>query len=286
MFHQLLAFTLLAGAPPLPPEPGEDSPVTDNAIVEAQTLYQEGTVLFDSADYLGAIEKFTAALAIVKRLGGDDRVRLALLFNIASAHEKQFEIDHDVSHLRQALALYRQYEEFADTQEDLGEALDVHAHVLELEKRLRTYDEIQRNRENISNGTVPPPPTGDTGWKRHRGIGIGLLVTGGGMLVGGVTMIALGTQFEPKARAQVNELADLGVPLDHPAWAEGDKFITQEKRKGALMMGLGGSLAAMGLVGTGVGSFYLVKSKRERAQLTVNPSMGLGFAGVQLTGHF
>jgi tetratricopeptide (TPR) repeat protein len=258
---------------------------------DAKTLYEEGTVLFEAADYRGALDKFTAALAIVKREGGEDQTRLALLYNIARTHEKQFEIDKDVTHLRQALALYRQYEDFTETQGDLGEELDIHSKVLDLERRLRIHDDMERNRAAAATGArdVPPPPSSasDDGWKRPRNVGIGLLIPGSAAVVGGVVMLVAGSRFEPRAQAQVNELADLGVPMDHPAWAEGDKFIEQERRKGVLFMGLGGSLAVVGALGVGVGSFYLVKSKRAREKnLSFVPAIGRGFAGVQLSGSF
>jgi tetratricopeptide (TPR) repeat protein len=287
--YQLLITTILAGPPALPPETSHslsEQPVA-GTLEDARSLYEAGSVLYDAADYLGAIDKFTEALGIVKRLGGHDEVRLSLLYNIAASHEKQFEIDKDVSHLRQALALYRQYEEFVSGG-DLGDELDVHGKILNLERRLNTHDNIERNRANskMEPRDIPPPPTSN-GWERHRKTGVGLAVSGGVFLVGGVILSVVGSQFEPSARAQVDELADLGVPMDHPAWAQGDEFIEQERRKGVALMAVGGSLAVVGVVGVGVGTFFLVKAKRARAgQASVSPTLGRGFAGVQLTGRF
>ena len=63
----------------------------------AQALHQRGSTLFDSADYAGAIEAFTEALTIVPNVEGSEWIRLSLLYNIASAHERAYKIDHDVS---------------------------------------------------------------------------------------------------------------------------------------------------------------------------------------------
>lgn len=296
MMNQILIATILAGPPALPPGRGGDVDVETTGapadLQHAETLYDEGTVRYDAADYLGAVEKFTEALAIVKREGGDDHVRLTLLYNIGQAHEKQHEIDRDVTHLRQALALYRQYREFAESKGDLDDQLDVEGKILRLEKKLRAHDQIMRNRQKTADAGDPSPPEPpdvdeDPSWRRHRNLGVGLTVAGGAAVVGGVVVAVLGSRYESKARAQVDELADLGVPMDHPAWEEGEDFVAQEKRKGAVLMGVGGSLAAAGAVGAGVGIFYLVKARKAKAsRVSATPVLAPGFAGVQLTGRF
>jgi len=256
---------------------------------EARTLFREGTVKYESADYNGAIESFTEALALVT----DDHVRLSLLFNIAKAHEKAFKIDRDVTHLRQALTLYRRYLEFAQSTGDLGEELDVATNIARLEKQIRIHNQVEDNRARAEGPQVPPPPPppppidGSTNWKKARNTGVGLVVSGGAATIGGVVLLTLGSTFEGSAQDQVNSLADEGVPPDHPAWEEGEDFIASERRRGAIFMGVGGSVAVVGAVGVGVGSYYLVKSKRLReGSVSATPTFAPGFAGVQISGKF
>jgi tetratricopeptide (TPR) repeat protein len=281
MIKTILALTLAVA-------PAEPSTQMD----EAAALYQEGTAMFDASDYKGAIDKFTKALGIVVSVNGAEDTRLTLLYNIASAHERAFAIDKDVEHLRMALQLYERYKEFADETGDLGEQLDVEVRIASLEKKLRAHDEIQRNRENAQRGDVPPPPSGDAGgdvvdWQKPRRVGLGLTVAGGVATIGGVVLAVVGSRLEPNARDEVGKLANMGLPPDHPAWAQGDQFIEQERRKGRALMGTGVTFAIVGAVGVGVGGYYLVKSKRLReGTVAVVPTLGRGLAGVQITGKF
>lgn len=261
------------------PEPSE--------VAQAKALYEEGTILYEAADYEGALAKFTAALAVVRNLEENDRVRLTLLYNIASAHEKQHAIDRDATHLRQALSLYRQYRDFAEKKGEVSELLEVEQKILGLERKLKAYETIQEGRAAAARVTPPPPPA-DRTWKRPRNVGIALTATGGAAIVAGIAMAVSGSRFEANARNQVGQLAELGVPMDHPAWAQGDDFIAQERRKGTALMGVGGSLAAVGAVGVGVGAYYLVKAKRTRGttRASLAPSFSPNFAGVKVTGRF
>lgn len=246
---------------------------------EARTLFHEGAARYDSADYEGAIESFTESLAIVTANDGDRAIRLRLLYNIGSAHEKQFAIDHEVEHLRKALALYEKYLEFTG---DLGDQLDVESRVLRLEKKLRMAAQIEANKSAPPPVSDLPPPSPD--YKKPRNVGLGLAVPGAAMAIGGAVLIALGSQYEDNAQAQVNELGELGVPQDHPAWSEGEDFVASERRKGVSLIAGGATLATVGLVGVGVGAVYLVKSRKLRLQVT--PSVTPMQAGFTVGGRF
>ena len=258
---------------------------------EAEALYNEGSVLFDSADYNGAIEKFTKALGIVQTTEMDDHTRLPLLYNIAVAHEKAFAIDKDETHLRQALQLYKRYREFAQRSGNLVDELDVEVKIQQLEKRQRVSDQMLETKARAEPSQevflpVSAPPQ-EIDWKRPRNLGIGLVVGGGVATIGGVVLAALGGTREAKARAQVDGLADMGIPMDDPAWAEGDQFIEDEKRKGAILMGTGVTVAVVGAAAVGLGSYYLAKANKLRGKaLSVTPTFRRGLAGVQITGRF
>jgi len=267
--------------------PADSSPQME----EAAVLYQDGTTMFKAADYTGAIDKFTMALGIVSSIDGDERTQLTLLYNIASAHEKQFEIDKDIAHLRQALQLYRRYEEFVAGTGEFEEEWEVEPRITSLENKLKTHDQIQRNREEAKREGPPPPPrsvvTDDLEWKKPRNLGIGLVVTGGAATIGGVVMAVLGSRFEGNAQVQVDKLADMGVPMDDPAWAQGEKFVEDEKHRGNILMGVGATVAVVGAAGVGVGSYYLIKSKRlHEGSVAVLPALSPSFAGVRISGRF
>lgn len=287
----LLIFLFVLIAPPvLPPAPGDQHsapPVpaapSDPDRERAQALYAEGTILYDSANYAGAIDKFTQALALVKDDSEhDERSRLVLLWNIASAHEKAYEIDSDPTHLRQALLLYRRYQGFAERIGDAREQEDAAKRIANLEKAMVSTEPSKKGND----APASVMPTSDDSWKRPRRVGIGLLVPGAAAVVGGVAVLAVGSTYEGRARDQVGKLDLLGIPPDDPAWDEGDAFIAQERRKGRTMMALGGSLAGVGAVLAGVGTYFVVKAKRTRSRVRVAPTMSTTYLGISFAGNF
>ena len=233
------------------------------------------------------------ALRLVQANDGNESIQKELLYNIGRAHEEAFEIDRDLKHLRAALSLYEEYEGFAAWQDVSGGSSDaaqdlqeVRERILDLKKRLRVADQIAENKHNASS-PVPPalPPTAD--WKRPRNIGIGLTVTGGAAIIGGVAFAIVGSRYRPNAQEQVMKLNDLGVPMDHPAWQEGGKFIDDETRKGNAVMAVGGTLAGVGAIGTGVGIYFLVKSgKLKNGKIQPSATLTPTYAGFSLTGRF
>ena len=256
---------------------------------KAAALFKEGSAQYDSADYNGAIDKFTKALEIVTSVDGPTKIRLRLIFNIATAHEKAFTIDKDVQHLRQALNLYRRYLAFAERTGDLGEELTVDSRISRLEKQLRMHSEIESNVARADNPLPPAPTTpADTStWTHPRNLGLGLATGGAVFTVTGIILAAAGGQLEAKAQTQVDELDDLGIPPDHPAWTEGAQFVASERDRGAALTGTGATFIIVGIAGIGVGAYYLVKAKRIReGRVSTLPALAPGFAGIQISGRF
>jgi hypothetical protein len=290
--HALIITTLFAGPPALPPERShnvvEPESTDEDRLAEVKRLYDEGTILYESADYEGAVKKFTDALAVA---GNQASIRQSLLYNIGLGHENQFTVDQDVTHLRQALVIYKKYRTVAHEQQWNDDAFDVEARIATIENQLRVYDQIQRARsvEPRRKAEGPPPPLAGSlddqrSPDRDRKTGIGLVVAGSMATVGGVILSIVGSQLEPRALDLVNELADMGVPADHPAWAEGREFVEQERAKGRAMLGTGVAVAVVGAVGVGVGSYYLVRAKR--ARLSMSPAVDGKTAGIVLSGRF
>ena len=285
MTSTVLAALLAASVPPTLPEP-EQVQADQGALRRAEDLFRKGSTLYEATEYLGAIAAFTEALAIVQDLpDAPVGTKLSLLYNIAAAREKQYEIDRDPQHLRQALQLYRRYE--AESA-DVGDQLDAGARRMRIEKMLRELDATKNDSIQAPSPPLPLPrprsADSDLG-RRHRDIGIGLLVPGAAAVVGGVVVAIVGSTYEPRARSSVSKLADLGVPPDHPAWEEGDRFIAAERRKGVALMATGGSLAAVGAVLCGVGIYSMVKAKRTRTT-TANVVFSDSFVGVRLLARF
>lgn len=232
---------------------------------EARRLFDEGTARYDAADYEGAIEVFTLALGEVRGQGVDDfTVRGLLLFNIGRAHMRAYEIDKDIEHLRQAKTIFERFIEEAEAHPgeiDDADVDEARAQVDELERMLVAAEQSgDRPRDKPAPDDKQDEPPGDPAKLRARGIG--LTAAGVALLGGGVGMLVWGTGFGPAAEARVAELDDLELPEGTTAYADGDAFIAEERRKGSAWMAAGGVTAALGVVGVALGVQQLVKSKR------------------------
>ena len=83
------------------------APAEDAALAESRALYDEGKARFDTFDYEGAVDLWTKAYA---KLPEDNAgVRNAMVYNIATAQEKAYDVDKDLQHLRQAVLLLQSY---------------------------------------------------------------------------------------------------------------------------------------------------------------------------------
>ena len=83
------------------------SAADDAAVQESRALYVEGKARFDTFDYNGAVDLWTKAYA---KLPPDAAgVRNAMVYNIATAQEKAYDLDKDLQHLRQAVLLLESY---------------------------------------------------------------------------------------------------------------------------------------------------------------------------------
>lgn len=80
---------------------------SEAALDESKRLYDEGLAHFETHDYAGAVDKWT--LAYSKLPQDATGQRNAMVYNIATAQEKAYEVDKDVQHLRQAELLLESY---------------------------------------------------------------------------------------------------------------------------------------------------------------------------------
>ena len=76
---------------------------------EARDLYKKGKAQYETFDYAGAIETWTAAYALVPE--DSLQVKIEISYNLASAHEQAYALDGDRQHLQQAKLLLETYAE-------------------------------------------------------------------------------------------------------------------------------------------------------------------------------
>lgn len=276
VFSVVLAFSLFQPTCMLQ-EPGA-SPAEESRL---ERLYFDGRARFSAADYAMAIDIWTVLLAELPPGDDTNAVRLDLLFNIALAHTRQYEIDDDPQHLKKALTLFRLYAERKPS-----EKLD--QRISDLEAQLETLDpdpEPETSPPEPALVSEPAPVTKtDASPGPSRGLGIGLVVAGSAAAVGGVALLVAGSQLRPAAEDSVAELDALGLDPDDPAFAEGEAFIDDETGRGRALMAGGGAVAGLGLAAVGVGVWALTRPSARRRDVTwwVTPTA----RGMTMGGRF
>ena len=108
---------------------------------KARALFQKGQTDFALGKFLEAVQSFEEAYREVPRP--------ELLWNMAKAYRKQYDIDRDVNHLRRAKVLYRNYAELATTGKERTEA---HQEEEVVETELR---QVEQSTGNLVASTRP-----------------------------------------------------------------------------------------------------------------------------------
>ncbi len=134
-------------------EPAGDD---EAALAEARAMFERGRSKYDTFDYEGAIDLWQQAYAKVPE--SQAGVRNAMVYNIALAQEKAYDVDRDVAHLRQAVLLLQSWQ--ASYKAMFKKTPETEAEVTKAQDRI---DELQARIEKIEAGvetsTLAPSST-------------------------------------------------------------------------------------------------------------------------------
>lgn len=289
-----IAAILLGGIGPAgaaaPEPPPEAEPATDLE-AQAAALYDEGQVLYSAADYTGAIDKFTEALALSSRpeASFSPDVRGALLYNLATAHDKAFNVEGDLKHLRTARELYGRIVDEAETYgydaELVGQATEQRDAV---DERLREAEAKEPEPEPDPEPPVaaprqpePEPADPETDDVRRPGRALtitGLTVAGLGVGASAIWIAGLiGAQRAEDDLAATTSISDENTRID--AFDRGDRANT---------LALTGAVVSGALVVGGMALFVAgrVIASRRGAATACLPSVGPRTAGLGCTIRF
>lgn len=218
-----------AGTLELAPEAQEDP-----ALAEAAALYEQGKIKFDTADYEEALAFFKQAFAILPD-GEDTRtMRHALVYNIAGAHSKAYEVSRNPTHLRKAKILLENYRAdhralYGDEPEAVKERTEVDDRIAELDKKIAASETAGETASPLSDDatTTTAPPNDQQPQPQPQ------------------------PQPKPLSPSQQWEANIKADPQLGPMWIKGGKQVGG----GAVLVGIGGvfTLAGAGLVVWGIG---------------------------------
>lgn len=207
-----------------------DAAAEDPALTEAKALYKEGEVKFQTADYEEALALWKKAFAILP--DGDEHraIRHALVYNIAEAHSRAYEVSRNPTHLRKAKILLETYRNdhralYGDEPDAVKERSEVDDRIAELDKKIADSE--------AAGETATPLDDGGTG-----------TVT----TTTDPTTTTTTTQPPPKPTKPLTPQQQWEVdikadPVFGPMWATGNKRVVG----GAVLVGIGGIFALVSI---------------------------------------
>ncbi|MEM7151540.1 MAG: hypothetical protein AAF799_01815 [Myxococcota bacterium] len=282
------------------------SAADDAAVQESRALYVEGKARFDTFDYNGAVDLWTKAYA---KLPPDAAgVRNAMVYNIATAQEKAYDLDKDLQHLRQAVLLLESYIKnykvlYKRTPETEAEVSKAEDRIALLKERIAAAERGEQTPPPVVAPTETPPPTEPAG--EFGGAGVDGIQWNTGhnppvdqdllaknrrlaaeerktdaMLVGSYVALSVGGLFTLAGVSAIvaGNVVDDTMPTDPNAGrgARGAGY-------GTLAFGLAGLATGVTLIVIG---FDRRKKAREGTLVAGTPVVGPGFAGASMRVRF
>jgi tetratricopeptide (TPR) repeat protein len=227
----------------------------------ARQLFREGSTAFDAGRFREAAVAFEAAYQESKRP--------KLLWNLATAYRKQYDLDHDIANLRRAKAVFHNYVDLADPGGDRAEAIAADREV----GRQIAEIEIDEKRRQAAAPTAPTAPASAPPGSRTPG-----LVIGGA----GVGLALLGLVFAALAADASSTVQNAGrtMPVQFGDYADVES-------RGRTFDALGWTLVGLGVAAAAAGAVLFVwrphfGERRPSAAAWLSPSPG----GLAVGGRF
>ncbi len=266
-------------------QPAGDAAAADDPLAAAESLYNKGRASFETADYLKAIELWTEAYGLVDDTPENAAIKAALIYNIASAQEKAYDIDTDVAHLRQAAVLLETYARSVPAM--YGDGPDADA---ELEKVQTRLDELQARIEEAETraeedqpkdepDVLPPLDTEPEPAREPDRTAKPLIISGAviaGLGLGGLGIMAAGLAMGNAA----NDVS--GLDPEQPAERR-DQF---DRGRTGNTLALAGGIAGGVLLAGGAVLIGLGVKRKNTGSVAVAPFGSRGQAGVRVVGRF
>lgn len=175
---------------------GADEPAPDPKLQEAKVLFDAGAAHYDAAEYNEAITLWVAANRTLPSAAEYALVKAQLTYNISRAHQKWYEIDHDVTRLRQARQTLSNFaesiDEIYDEQEAIIERAKVEGLIEEIDAAIEAHEAEQARLEAERNEQARPkfdPELDRREYERNRRvIRAGVITTS----IGGLGLVTLG----------------------------------------------------------------------------------------------
>lgn len=282
-----------------PDESADELPPADPNeadLEQAKALFDAGVARYTAADYKAAVDLWLEAYALIPPTFDNRLILAEIIYNVARAQQKWFDIDKDVKHLRQARETMVRYldevnELYPPDQVEL-ERERIQEQIDELDERIAAWEAEQAAREAELAERMRPKFDEEADVREEKrnkamvGAGAGLTALG----VGGVGLFVAGLIMAGSADSTVS-----GLPLEDDI-AEREAAISRGRAGNGLMVTgviAGGVLLAAGVPLLAVGLSAEKKRKQRRADAglearldRVGPLWIEGGAGLSFGGRF
>ncbi len=242
----------------------------DDPLVRVASLINDGQALFDTADFLGAIDKWTQAYATLPDDPDILTARNLLTYQIAQAHIEAHAIDGQPTHLRKADRLLVRYLEGLRVEES-----EARASAEKLRQDLHV--QIAGAPAPVVIAEAPPPPPPPLELRRR----ISPLSVAGGITLGLGGALLVGTVVAAIAGNRIDRDGELAVARG-AGGAELDALLLRGNR--ANYAAIGTAVAGALLVTTGAA--LLIAGRIRRTRVTATPTLGQGLFGLSLAARF
>jgi hypothetical protein len=134
----------------------------DPALAEVRALYKQGEIKFQTAEYGDALNLWVRAFGMLPDGDETRSIRHALVYNIAGAHSRAYEVNRDPAHLRKAKILLENYRAdhralYGDEAEAIRERSEVDDRIAELDTMIAASEAAGETSPTVT-GNVPPDP--------------------------------------------------------------------------------------------------------------------------------
>lgn len=247
----LTAMVLLTSVPTV--RAGRAEPAAAES-ADASELQRQGEDRYDEGDYLGARSSWLAAFTAQPMTYRNHGALVTLLVLAANATLEHHAKVGDVGLLDDMI---EQINTFESTVTELAPNLSA----LLADERRRLEDV----RNHASTVDVAPPPDSEATWgpsEKPEPVAddttpkpwVPLVIGGGVAFLGGASSIIAGAAFGPRARSQIEDSPD-------PA-ARTDAFVTEERNKGLVWVGVGSALVVTGAVLVTIGLLRRARGRK------------------------
>jgi len=266
-------------------------------------LYDQGRKAYRLGDFETAVRKWELAFELSDLP--------LLLYNISLGYKGLYGITRDIEHLRRARAVLDNFIKLAEVDPNV-EVDDAHERLAELDQMIA--DAEAESQPSIGSTTPPPDPVdpardpAEQGKRTkskaqvQRNAGIGLMATGGGLLLVGAGLATyfgiksqeFGTSADDSRSNATLEGCDLGMPSGMGCRQYVEDIETWEENQRAARLGMYISASVAGGLGVAAlvtGAVLFSRSKRASGEV---PQQGfvrgmrieVGMTGLRLSGRF